>query len=182
MNNPFVIDVREVLRHPGAPEDTSTRGPSPVRVGGEMLGIEEGREIEVRATLVNLGDAVMVDATVHGGATGRCSRCLNELEDELSIAVHEVFGITEGFIGGDEAEDGEEPPMVEDDRVDITQGVVDEVGLTVPFSPVCPDFGRDCSDDTPAPDGISEEQEEAPDPRWAALAEKFGDGEPDGED
>ena len=36
------------------------------------------------------------------------------------------------------------------------------------------DFGAECREDTPAPDGISEEaeDEDRPDPRWAGL-EKF---------
>lgn len=147
-----------------------------MRLGGEMLGVDEGAPVEVAADVTNLGESVLVDATVHSRMTGQCSRCLNPLDEEMSLHISDVFGTTPDFISGDDAEEGDEPHMVQEDRVDITQLLVDEAGLNLPFNPVCEDYGKECSDAIPAPDGVSGEQEDAPDPRWAALAEKFGDG------
>lgn len=139
-----------------------------------MLGVPEGAPVEVVADVTNLGESVLVDATAYAHAAGQCSRCLNELGRELTLHISDVFGTTPDFISGDDAEEGEEPNMVDEDRVDITQLLVDEAGLNLPFNPVCEDYGQTCSDATPEPDGVSGEQEEdAVDPRWAALAEKF---------
>lgn len=176
-NDPFLLDVREPLQAVGEPHHVTTTGESPVRLGGEMLGVAEGARVEVVADVTNLGESVLVDATLHAQATGQCSRCLNPLEEELSLHVSDVFGTTPDFITGDDAEEGDEPLMVEKDRVDITQLLVDEAGLNLPFNPVCDDYGRECSDSIPAPDGVSGEEEATPDPRWAALAEKFADTE-----
>lgn len=143
-----------------------------MRLGGEMLGVAEGSQVEVVADLTNLGESVLVDATAHGRVTGQCSRCLNPLDVEHSLHVSDVFGITPDFITGDDAEEGEEPLMVDEDRVDITQLLVDEAGLTLPFNPVCEDYGLECNDAIPAPDGISGE-ESVVDPRWAGLASKL---------
>ncbi|WP_417287669.1 YceD family protein [Corynebacterium variabile] len=178
--NPFQLEVREVLRSTGMPQHLTTTGPAPVRLGGEMLGVAEGSPIEVDADVSNLGESLLVDATVHGQATGQCSRCLAELDEPLSVRISDVFGINADFItrdgvAGGETEDDDdfEPLLVQDDMVDITQLVLDEVGLNLPFNPVCEDYGHECAEDTPAPDGISEEQEPAPDARWAGLAGKL---------
>lgn len=162
----------------------TTTGASPVRLGGEMLGVAEGEQVDVVADITNLGESVMVDATVHARLSGQCSRCLQPIAQQNSLHISDVFGTTPDFISGDDAEEGDEPNMVDHDRVDITQLLVDEAGLNLPFNPVCEDYGQDCSDATPEPDGVSGEQEEDPiDPRWAALAEKFGgDGDSTGDD
>lgn len=146
-----------------------------------MLGVAEGEQVEVVADITNLGESVMVDATVHARISGQCSRCLQEISRDNSLRVNDVFGTTPDFISGEDAEEGDEPRMVEHDRVDITQLLIDEAGLTLPFNPVCDDYGQDCSGDIPRPDGVSGDRDDAPvDPRWAALAEKFGEpGEQD---
>lgn len=156
----------------GAPHHVTTSGAAPVRLGGEMLGVAEGAQVEVVADITNLGPSLLVDATAHARVTGQCSRCLSEISQDVSLHVSDVFGTTPDFISGDDAEEGDEPHLVQDDRVDITQLLVDEAGLNLPFNPVCEDYGQSCSDATPAPDGISGE-EEVVDPRWAALADKF---------
>lgn len=139
-----------------------------------MLAVEEGSTVELEATVTNLGEAFMVDARVSGTADGDCARCLKSLHPTLDVHVNDVFGASPDFIQGDEAEDGEEPLLVEDNTIDISQLVIDEAGLNTPFSPTCAEFAAECEQSTPAPDGISEEQttEGRPDPRWAGL-EKF---------
>ncbi|WP_312976164.1 YceD family protein [Corynebacterium sp.] len=171
-NDPFLLDVREPLVSVGAPHHVTTSGAAPVRLGGEMLGVAEGAPVEVVADITNLGESLLVDATAYAQVSGQCSRCLSEISQDVSLHVSDVFGTTPDFISGDDAEDGDEPHMVQDDRVDITQLLVDEAGLNLPFNPVCEDYGQSCSDATPAPDGVSGE-EEVIDPRWAALADKF---------
>lgn len=173
MSNPFVIHVGEIPN--GSLEHIVTSGPSPVRWGGQMIAVEEGTTVAIDATVNNLGEAFMVNATISGEASGTCARCLRSLTPELSVSISEVFGTSPDFIQGDDVDDdADEPPLVVDDAVDISQTVLDEAGLNAPFSPVCSDYDLDCEEVTPSPDGISGQQEDndAPDPRWAGL-EKF---------
>ncbi|WJY72943.1 hypothetical protein CAURIC_06585 [Corynebacterium auriscanis] len=177
MSNPFILDVQDIPT--GLTEPVDTSGPSPVRWGGNMLAVEEGQPVEVHGTLSNLGEAVMVRATVTGEARGKCGRCLQEINTEFNYDISEVFGFSPEFIRGDAVDDEEDEPMlVEDNSVDITQLVLDEAGLNVPFNPTCEFYDLDCNEETPEPDGVVEEleQEEKPDPRWAGL-EKFKLGE-----
>lgn len=177
MSNPFVLAVGDIPT--GLSEQVNAQGASPVAWGGNMLGVAEGAPVEVHGTLANLGEAIMATLQVSGEATGTCSRCLQGLSTTLEYSISDVFGLTPDFITTDDSDDDadddpDEPLLVHDNAVDITQLVIDEAGLNAPFSPVCADFGAECREDTPAPDGISEEaeDEDRPDPRWAGL-EKF---------
>ncbi len=177
MSNPFILDVHDILRQQGAPEHIQTSGESPLHLGGEMFGIAKGSTVTVDVLLTNLGEAIMVDGTITGTADGECARCLRDFHNPLEVKVHQVFGTSPDFITSDSSEDDEdvdEPPVVVDDKIDLTQTIVDEAGLNAPFSPTCDNFRMECEDSTPEPDGISEEveAEEKVDPRWAGL-EKF---------
>ncbi|HIW96590.1 MAG TPA: DUF177 domain-containing protein [Candidatus Corynebacterium gallistercoris] len=174
MSNPFKLSVSDIAT--GLTEPVDTSGPSPVRWGGNMLAVEEGAPVEVHGSLSNVGEAVMANVDVSGHATGTCALCLQEITTEFRYTIGDVFGFSSDFISGEDGEEDEEPLLVSEDMVDITQLVVDEAGLNAPFSPVCANYGQSCQEDTPAPDGVSEEveQEEKPDPRWAAL-QKFKD-------
>ena len=171
MASPFVFDVSALLREGAQPETQTRRGAAPRRIGAEMIAIPEGEEVEVSAVLSPVGSGVLVDADLTATLKGECSRCLAELNWERSYHVSEMFLGPGESLGGDEADDeADEPPEVVDDEVDITQAVTDEVGLDLPFNPVCE---GGCEGEAPAPDGISGEDEgELIDPRLADL-EKF---------
>lgn len=172
MNSPFIFNVLTLLRAGGMPEQRTQTGPSPARIGPEMIAIPEGGEVTVAATLTPLGGGIMVDAEVSAALAGECSRCLRTLSPERTLYVNAVFADSDDFITGEVSEDGEqeELPRVVGDNIDLLQPVIDEAGLSLPFNPVCE---GGCPDDAevPAPDGISGETVGV-DPRWAGL-EKF---------
>lgn len=175
-NNPFEFDVSGVLNGDGLPETVTHTGPSPSRIGPEMIAIPAGREVEVEATLTPLGSGVMVDATLTAQLEGQCVRCLKELTPTETLRISEVYAADDDFIAGD-AEDekdqgsGDEIGRVEGDTVNLEQAFVNEAGLNLPFNPTCQ---PECEGDTdvPTPDGISGEENNLVDPRWADL-EKF---------
>lgn len=175
-NNPFEFDVSGVLNGDGLPETVTHTGPSPSRIGPEMIAIPAGREVEVDATLTPLGSGVMVDATLTAQLEGQCVRCLKELTPTETLRISEVYAADDDFITGDAEEEedqgsGDEIGRVEGDTVNLEQAFVNEAGLTLPFNPTCQ---PECEGDTdvPTPDGISGEENNLVDPRWADL-EKF---------
>lgn len=177
-NNPLVFDVAEVMRGDGLPVSVAQSGPLPSRIGPEMIAYPEGGEVTLEATLTPLGEGVLVDATMTGQLRGECSRCLRPLTPTESVTISQVFSAGDDFITGDAESDddigsGDEVPRIVNDKVDLEQAFVDEAGLSLPFNPTCQ---PECPPDTdvPAPDGISGEANDLPDPRWAAL-EKFRD-------
>lgn len=173
--NPFVFNVAEVLRGDGMPQVFIQTGPSPSRIGPEMIAIPEGGEVTVEATVTPLGSGVLVDATATAQLEGECVRCLTRLTPTESLTISQVFSTDEDFISGDPEADedqgsGDEVKFVgADDTVDLEQAFVDEAGLNLPFNPTCQ---PECADtDVPGPDGVSGEEERV-DPRWSGL-EKF---------
>ncbi|WP_445227769.1 YceD family protein [Corynebacterium sp. H128] len=155
------------------PEQRTQSGQADERIGVQMIAIEPGTPVTVDATLTPLGEGIMVDATVTATLTGQCSRCLTTLHPDYEVSVNEVFAATDTFIQGEDAEDDDDVPQVAGDTIDLTQSLIDAVGLDLPFNPVCDYFGLECGDaEVPAPDGVSGEEDERPDPRWAGL-EKF---------
>ena len=177
MSNPFILDVQDVLGQQGAPEHVHTTGETPVNLGGEMFGIAPGTSVDIDLILTNLGEAVMAQGTVTGPATVQCGRCLRNFNTELTIKVDQVFGTSPDFITSEDEDADEDdddlPPLVENDEIDLSQTLLNEAGLNAPFNPVCADYGLECEDSVPEPDGISEEQEqeEKIDPRWAGLSD-----------
>lgn len=167
MTSPFVFNVARLTDF----AQCTQTGPAPTRIGPEMIGIAEGSEVTVDATLIQLGGGVLVDATVTGQLTGQCVRCLADLTPPLELRVQQVFSGSDDFVTGDADDEGEvdELPEIVGDEIDLLQAVIDEAGLTLPFNPQC-EGGCDDSE-TPAPDGVSGEYQPL-DPRWADL-EKF---------
>ncbi|WP_342319987.1 YceD family protein [Corynebacterium mayonis] len=174
--NPFVFDVSEAINGDGLPVTLRQTGPSPSRIGPEMIALEKGAEVTVEAVVTPLGSGVLVDATASGTLAGECVRCLAPLSPGFTMSVNVVFSGSEDFIGGDalteqEKGSGDEIPAMVDNTVDLEQAFVDEMGMNLPFNPTCePECDVDA--DVPEPDGISGAESNAVDPRWAAL-EKF---------
>ena len=184
-NSPFVFDVSDPMRS-GMVEHRTQTGPSPTRIGPEMIAIPEGHDVTVDATLTPLGEAIMVDATIHARLQGECVRCLKTITPDATLTVSQVFATTPDFVVGDpdDEEETEAVPLIQHDMVDLLQSVIDEAGITLPFNPVCPDG---CADDAEVPgldhlDDDSDDSEDSDDsdsgaarpidPRWSGL-EKF---------
>lgn len=180
MSSPFIFNVATLL-HGGTsasmPVQRTQTGPTPVRIGPEMIAVPEGGQVSVDATLTPLGEGVLVDADVSARLAGQCARCLRELDRQLDVHVSRVFSASPDFITGEEdGEDhegsGDEVPELIGDELDLLQTVIDEVVLTLPFSPTCEGGCPAEGSDVPAPDGVSGEEGERVDPRWSGL-EKF---------
>ena len=141
---------------------------------------QEGQEVTVEATVTPLGGGVLVDATATAQLKGQCVRCLRELTPTETITVSQVFSGSDDFITGDQlvAEDdgsGDDVPQIIDDTVNLEQSFVDEAGLNFPFNPVC-EPACPADSDVPAPDGVSGEENDLVDPRWAGLEKFLSDG------
>lgn len=178
MSNPFKFNVAELLHGTGAdgmPQFRTQSGPTPQRIGVEMIAVPAGGEVTVEATLTPLGGAIMVDAEVTGTLDGECVRCLRELHPPLNLHITQVYANDPDFIDGDPADagdegSGDEIPLIDNDELDIVQAVIDEAGLSLPFNPVCEDG---CDIDTPEGVSTGVSGEDAPvDSRWSGL-EKF---------
>ncbi len=172
--SPFVLDTRELGRRPGLRRDYLREAPAPEQLGLDMIGVLEGAPIEVDVRLESVSEGVLVTGSVTGELTGICGRCLADFTEALEVEFVELFAYPNSTT--EETTDSDEIPRLEGDHLDLEPVVRDAVVLSLPLTPLCrpdcaglcPDCGERFDD---LPEGHSHDQL---DPRWAALAERFG--------
>ncbi|AZA13909.1 YceD family protein [Corynebacterium choanae] len=180
MNAPFTFDVNALFSRAATTTEMTQTGTAPHRIGSELLAIAADSPVTVTAILQPLGEVIMADATLSGTLTGSCARCLRPLEVPREFTINEVYTTEEAIttIGDepdDEQEDAAEQRLIERGTIDLLQPFVDKLGLELPFSPTCEDFGLDCDEQAAgvrAPDAVEGEEHQLADPRWGGL-EKF---------
>lgn len=154
----------------------------PSDIGVELIRLPEGSTVDLDLTLTYVDEGVLVTGPVGGGALVECARCLGEFTAGVEVSLTEMYAApgTAAAAGADE----DEVRLLDGDRLDLEPALVDAFGLDFPMSPTCTDYGHEThvNPDTPTPDGVSGEESDRIDPRWAGLAEKFGSPSERGDD
>jgi uncharacterized protein len=172
--SPFVLDVSRLGLRPGSMITFHETVPAPSRIGIELIAIPEGAPVELDLRLESVSEGVLVSGTLSAPTTGECSRCLTAVTGDVEIDLTELFAYpdsaTEATI-----DDDDEVGRVVDDTVDLEQPIIDAVGMTLPFSPVCrddcPGLCPECGVALADFAGDAEpHRHDVIDPRWAKLA------------
>jgi uncharacterized protein len=150
------------------------RVPAPTGLGLELVGVPPGELLELDLRLEAVVEGVLVSGTVTAPVTGECARCLRPISAEVVVDLQELFAYPDSAT--DETAEEGEVGRVEGGLIDLDPSLRDTVVLALPLAPLCADDCRGlCAtcgarwDDLP-PDHTHEQI----DPRWAALAERFG--------
>ncbi|MCW2806498.1 MAG: hypothetical protein JWQ93_453 [Marmoricola sp.] len=168
---PLVLDTRELGRRPGSQRKKSFSAEAPAELGIEILGVPEGSSIDIDLRLEAVMEGVLVTGTARATLAGECARCLEPIEDTITVDLQELFVYDDPHHAARENELDDEVSRLEGDLIDLEPLLRDAVVLALPFQPLCrddcPGLCIDCgarlADD---PD----HRHEAPvDPRWAAL-------------
>jgi uncharacterized metal-binding protein YceD (DUF177 family) len=172
--NPWRLDLRELGRRAGALQEIERTIPAPEAWKVELIGVPAGADVQLRLRLESVMEGVLVSGEIEAPLVGSCARCLEPIEDTLTLDVQELYAY-EGSTTEETSEE-DEVRLVEGDFLDLEPLVRDTVVLSLPLSPVC---DEDCSglcvdcgqriDDLPA-----DHAHEITDPRWAGLAQRFG--------
>lgn len=172
---PLVLDTRELGRRPGAMRTVRLTVPAPDGLGLEMIGVPEGAPLVLDLRLEAVMEGVLVSGTVTAPVSGECGRCLDPVTDEVVVDLQELYAYPDSATDDTTAQ-GEVNRLVAD-MLDLEPVVRDAVVLGLPLTPLCRDDCRGlCAtcgvrlDELP-PDHAHRQI----DPRWAALAERFGD-------
>jgi uncharacterized protein len=174
--SPWVFATRELGRRPGNMRTYTRRidAPAgPIPLGVDAIAVPVGAPIELDVRLESVTEGVYVSGHVHAPVSGECSRCLEELTDEVDVELSELFAYPDSVT--DETTDEDEVPRVVDEMVDVEQIVRDGVVLALPLAPLCrddcpglcPECGEKRADLGP------DHGHETLDPRWAALRERL---------
>ena len=168
--SPFVFDLRELGRQPGALREYRRVVAATEGFGLDVIGVPPGADLDLDLRLESVTEGVLVTGTVSAPLAGQCARCLDPIADRLVADVCELFAYAASAT--DETTEQDEVYRVAGELVDVEPVVRDTVVLALPWTPLCrPDCAGLCAecgqrlDDLPAGHG-----HESLDPRWAALA------------
>ena len=171
--NPWRLDLRELGRRAGSMQELERTAPAPEGWKVELIGVPAGAPVDARLRLESVMEGVLVSGEVDVPLVGSCARCLEEIEDTLTLDVQELYAY-EGSTT-EETSDEDEVRLVDGEYIDLEPMLRDAVVLSLPLAPVCDEncagLCAGCGqrlDDLP-PDHTHEQA----DPRWAGLAEKF---------
>jgi DUF177 domain-containing protein len=171
---PFVLDVRELGRRPGSMRAVRVEVPAPAEMAVGMAAVPEGVLLTLDLRLESVVEGVLVSGTATAPVAGECARCLTPVSETVSVPVTELFAYP-GSATEQTSEEDEVSHLV-GDLLDLEPVVRDALVLDLPLAPLCRDDCRGlCAgcgerlDDLPA-----DHTHTATDPRWAALAERFG--------
>ncbi len=169
--SPFLVDIRELGRRPGSLLPVHRTVLAPLGVGLDVIGVQAGDELTLDLRMESVVEGVLVSGTVSGQVVGECSRCLDPIQDTVSVDVVELFAYPDSATS--ETTDEDEVSRLTGDTIDLEPLVRDAVVLALPVAPLCREdcagLCVDCGqrwDDLPP-----EHQHSTIDPRWAALAQ-----------
>lgn len=175
---PWVIDTMELGRRPGLSREYRRTVPAPGGIGlADVISIPADGEVDLDVLLEAVVEGVLVSATAVAPVVGECARCLDPISDTVEVEVSELFAYPESTT--DETTDEDEVCRLVDEKVDMEPLVRDAIVLALPSAPLCsPDCQGMCAEcglkwaDLPADHG-----HERIDPRWAALRDRFVEGD-----
>lgn len=177
----LVIDIHSLSRLPGHTVSIHRVATLLEPIGLDMINIPAGNDVDLDITLDMVSGGVYTSVVARADTVGECSRCLADLEGSIEVRIDELYGDPESSLVRDaDSEDDDEVRLVEDETIDLSQPLIDAIGLALPWSPTCTSvMGTECiNKDIPAPDGeVGDPAQHRVDQRWAALGKLFPDSE-----
>lgn len=144
--------------------------PAPKDFGNAVIAAPEGSDMVCELRLESVVDGILVSGTVNVGLHGECSRCLDPVDEDLTVEVQELFLFDAPSEEPAEDDEADEMYEVQDDHIDLEPMLRDAAITRLPFQPVC---REDCPG-LCAQCGIRladhpDHRHEVLDPRWSAL-------------
>ena len=177
--SPLVLNISRLGRRPGSMMTVAETVPSPLRIGLDLIAIDEGAPLDLDLRLESVSEGVLVSGTMSAPTSGECARCLTPVTGRVEIDLTELYAYPASAT--DETTEADEVGRVVADTVNLEQPIIDAVGLALPFAPLC---GPDCDGLCPecgVPLATAEpgHHHEQIDPRWAKLEGMFDDDKRD---
>jgi uncharacterized protein len=163
------VDIARLGRRPGAMVTLRETVASPLRIGLDLIAIQQGAPVEMDLRVESVSEGVLVTGTVAAPTAGECARCLTPVEGRVEVDLTELFAYPDSTTEATTEDD--EVGHVVDNIVDLEQSIIDAVGLDLPFAPLCrPDCPGLCPECGVALAADPTHHHDIIDPRWAKLA------------
>lgn len=161
----LVLDIHELQRRPGTMRAYHLDARAPADLGTVVLEVPEGSPVVLDLRLESVAEGVVTTGTASARVAGECVRCLDQIDDEVTVEFQELYVYPESEATDDEAR------RLDGDDLDLEPALRDALVLELSFQPtcrpdcpgLCPTCGARLADDPGHCHG------DAVDPRWAAL-------------
>ena len=168
---PLVLVTHELDRRPGSMITLIRDVPAPADLGTDVIGVTAGSDLHLDLRLESVMEGVLVTGVVSGRASGECIRCLTDIEQDVNVAITELYAYPGKQVEDDDVDLVEDDVReLEGDMINLEPVVRDAVVPALPFQPVCrvdcPGLCSQCGARLADDPG---HQHEVVDPRWAAL-------------
>src|ERR1041384_12685 len=132
---PWVIDTRALGRRQGSSRDVVRTAPAPAAFGlPDVIAVPEGADVALDLLLESVVEGVLVSGTATAPLTGECSRCLDPITDEITVALPELYASPDSTT--DETTEEDEVSRLVDDLVELEPVVRDALALALPPVPL----------------------------------------------
>lgn len=125
----MLLDVLAALKAPGWQFDFSfSQDWEPISVGGEQVRFDQ--PIDANGNYIYTGENFQIKGQLHAHYTASCSRCLKDVQSEMSILFSEEFV---------KQEDEEHPDryLYQGDKISLDAMVGDLLSLNTPMRHLC---------------------------------------------
>jgi len=126
----LTVNVRELLRHPGAHKHVVQRGPVP-DLATPVARVDPASPVTVDAEIESVVEGLLVTGQVSARAALECARCLRPIEQDLRVDVSELF------VRDPRKAEDEGYAVLPDDRLSLETMARDAIVLAFPPAPLC---------------------------------------------
>ncbi len=139
---PYSLDIADLGRRAGAMMRVSRTSPAFEDLSNAMIGVPEGSDVELDLMAESVIEGVLVSGTAMVTLDGSCGRCLDPVQDTLTVDLQELFRyeMHDHATAGSTATAGcadEELSVLRGEIIDLKPTIRDAVVLALPLTPVC---------------------------------------------
>lgn len=159
------IPVKDLINKPGTMKELQLNHSLDYPLGTEVIAVAKGKELVLSVRLESVHEGILVTVSGRAEASAECSRCLEPMAEDVEIELQELFQYHP---------QEEDDFVVEQDRINLEQALIDAVVPNLPIKPLCredcPGLCADCGEKL---DVGTHEHQKPIDPRFDVLKD-FG--------
>ena len=124
----LIVQLKELIHKPGNMKEVVLEHTLSEAIGTDVMGIPAGSSLSIPVRLESVHEGILASAEFTASATGICSRCLDEISEDIDVEIQELFMYRP---------EQEDDFVVEQDRIDLEQALIDSVVPALPLKPLC---------------------------------------------
>ena len=124
----LIVQLKELINKPGNMKEVVLEYTLSEAIGTDVMGIPAGSTLSIPVRLESVHEGILASAEFTASATGICSRCLDEISEDIDVEIQELFMYRP---------EQEDDFVVEQDRIDLEQALIDSVVPALPLKPLC---------------------------------------------